>query len=127
MITTLCTTQGFMSNDKHKSKGADKMKFRHIHIKKEGFSKALQDAHKLTNDSYYVQVIEGNEAGYTELYGLALIGLNRVIMCTEENEADLKAAISEGKVQESNTRRIKKFIKLPVIDYGKPTSLNRFN
>ena len=33
------------------------MKFRHMHIKREGFSKALQDAHKLTNDSYYVQVI----------------------------------------------------------------------
>ena len=48
-------------------------------------------------------------------------------MRTEENEADLKAAISQGKLQESNTRRTKEFIKLPTVDYGKPTSLNRFN
>ena len=86
------------------------------------FSNELIKNHGLNKGEYNVQVITSDK----EIFGFAFVGENKVIMCSDKNDADLSAALISAKLRE------KPIVKAQPLDtpeprfYGRTSTFNRF-
>ena len=86
------------------------------------FSNEMIKNHGLNKGEYTVQVITSDK----EIFGFAFVGENKVIMCSDKNDADLSAALISAKLREKPVVKVQPLDTPEPRYFGKASTFNRF-